>query len=121
MIKKADILLGILLLIFCTAASIFIAGHSVKGSLLTVKIDDTLYGTYELSKDQTVEIKQNGHYNQLAIKDGSASMDASDCKNQVCIRQGAIQKSKQVIVCLPNHVVVSIEGENQEGMDSIAY
>lgn len=121
MIKKADILLGIILLVFCTAASIFIAGGSVDGSIVTVKIDDTLYGTYELTLDQRVEIDQDGHHNVISIKDGAVTMTQSDCKNQVCVEQGAIHKSKQVIVCLPNHVIVSIEGGDDNSMDSIAY
>lgn len=121
MIKKADIVLGIVLLLFCTAASLFIAHGSTGGSTVTVTIDDQVYGTYDLTKDQTIPVKQSDRLNILQIKDGSISIAEASCSNQVCVHQGAISKSRQVIVCLPNHVVVSIDDPGNSQMDAIAY
>lgn len=121
MIKKADIVLGIVLLLLCIGASLFIAKGNVAGSSITVKIEDALYGSYNLSEDQDIVIKQNGHTNTLRIQNGTVSMIESDCSNQLCVHQGAISKSKQVIVCLPNHVVVSVEQDSHSDMDAVAY
>ena len=41
-------------------------------------------------------------------------MESSTCKNQICVEHGKISLKGDSIVCLPNRVVVEIEGEGGE-------
>ena len=85
-------------------------------------VDGKLYGTYPLSQDQTIQVVQeNGHHNDITIKDGQVSMTFSDCRNQICVESGAISHTKDTIVCLPNKVVIEITGRNGDdsGVDII--
>lgn len=84
------------------------------GATVKISVNGKEYGTYSLSEDRTVEIKENGHINKIIIKDGFASMDYSDCKNQLCVRAGKISRSNQTLVCLPNKVMVEITGGEEE-------
>lgn len=44
----------------------------------------------------------------------------SPCPNKICIKTGWIEKSGQVIACLPNKVVLTLSGEDEEGVDGVA-
>ena len=116
MIKKADIVLFILILIFGGTVSWWSLTTNSAGDRAIVTVDGELYGTYSLSEDQTIEVVQDGgHTNHITIKDGTVSMTYSTCKNQVCVDTGVISETKDSIVCLPNKVMIEIRGSKSEG------
>ena len=111
MIKKADIVLFILILVAGLSVSWWSLTTNTGGDKVIVTVDGELYGTYSLSQDQTIEVVQkDGHTNYITIKDGMVSMAYSTCKNQVCVNAGAISETRDSIVCLPNKVMIEIQG-----------
>ena len=110
MIKKADIVLFILILAAGLSVSWWSLTTNTGGDKAIVTVDGQLYGTYSLSEDQTIEVVQkNGHSNYITIKDGTVSMAYSTCKNQVSVNTGAVSETKDSIVCLPNKVMIEIQ------------
>ena len=109
-ITKADIILFIILIIIGIGLSWFSIAGSVTGQKAIVTVDGKTYGSYSLARSQTITIKQNGHTNKFSIKDGYVQMTYSDCKNQICVNKGKINQTSQSIVCLPNKVVITIQG-----------
>ena len=109
-ITKADIILFIILIIIGIGLSWFSIAGSVTGQKAVVTVDGKTYGSYSLARSQTITIKQNGHTNKFSIKDGYVQMTYSDCKNQICVNKGKINQTSQSIVCLPNKVVITIQG-----------
>lgn len=45
----------------------------------------------------------------IEIRDGRAHMLWSDCPDKICMNMGWISRPGQVVVCMPNKVVISIE------------
>ncbi len=115
MIKKADIALFFVILIFGLAASWYFLTASTDGNKVVVTVDGEKYGVYSLFEDREIEISQNGHNNYITIKDGKVSMTYSSCVNQICVNTHEISQTKDSIVCLPNKVMISIEGSEQGG------
>lgn len=120
MIKKADIVLFISILIVGIALSVCSYVFSEPGSLVKVTVGGDLYGSYDLSEDQTVEIKSNSHTNKIIIKDGKVSMAFSDCNGQDCVIHAPISETSESITCLPNKVMITIESNGEEGYDVIS-
>lgn len=85
-------------------------------------VDGKVYGTYPLSKDDTIEIKNvDGDVtNTLVIKDGVADVTAADCPDHLCVKQKAISKEGESIICLPNKVVVTVKSDTKSDIDSIS-
>lgn len=122
-IKKGDIFL---LAIF-VAAALLIAfspllqnrGSSGKHSqplVLKIRISGELYGTYDLNKNQSIQIQNQYGRNTLSIQSGTVSMTESDCRNQICVQTGPIEASGQMIVCLPHELIAEITASS----DSVA-
>ena len=61
----------------------------------------------------------NGGTNILVIEDGYAWMSEANCPDHICVRQGKIHYTGQVITCLPNRLTVTIEGGEDGGVDLI--
>jgi hypothetical protein len=49
------------------------------------------------------------------VKSGKIRVSDSDCPNRVCMREGWIMNPGQSIVCLPNHVIVEIPVDHDNG------
>ena len=91
------------------------------GACVRVTVDGSVYGTYALGEEQEIPIVQDGvTTNVLTIRDGRADMTEADCPDKLCVHQKAISKKHEMIVCLPNKVVVEVTGSEENGFDSIA-
>lgn len=110
MIKKADIILFIILVAAGLSLSWISASASVIGEKAVVTVDGNVYGIYSLSENQTVTVEDGDHINKITINEGTVQMSYSTCKNQVCVKDGKISKTNESIVCLPNKVMVEITG-----------
>lgn len=127
-IRKADIVLLIVLIITGLAASAFLAMSHTGGDTVIIESDGKLYASYSLFEDRTIVVPAPGStkshsdsshmytkYNTVVIKNGRVSVTEATCKNQVCVRHSEISRSGESIVCLPNKLMVRIEGGSSEG------
>jgi hypothetical protein len=57
----------------------------------------------------------------VEISAGSVRVVSSPCANQTCVAAGHIHGQGRWVACLPNGVVVSIEGGDDGGLDAAAW
>lgn len=115
MIKKADIVLFFVLLAVGLVISWASLNSGQTGDKVRISVGGETYGVYDLAQDRTIQVRQNGHTNNIIIQGGHVSMASSDCANQVCVNTGAIYLAGDSIVCLPNRVMVEILSESKGG------
>ena len=115
--KKNDVLLiGVILL----AALAVMGYHYLKKDGGTgravVTVDGKLYGTYDLWEDRTIDIKG---MNTLKLGGGRADMAHASCPDGLCVRHKPISRAGESIICLPNKVVVTVEGGQERELDAV--
>lgn len=116
--KKGDIIIILLVLLLAGSAfGIYSAFFGGAGAEVVVYVDGEETGRYPLYEDCTVKI--NDGTNMLVIEDGSAHMEEAKCPDQVCVRHKKISKNGENIICLPNKVVVSVEGGEETEADAV--
>jgi hypothetical protein len=77
---------------------------------------------YPLSVDRDISIAGPLGDTHIAIRSKTVRIVDSPCPNKTCIASGAIAEPNQWIACLPNRVLVRVEGsEADEGTDAGAY
>ena len=108
MIKKADIILFILILAAGIAVSLSPLVSEFQGTEVRITVDGEVFGIYDLYEDQTIKVERDGHSNVVVIENGTVKMDSASCKNQICVEHGAISHGNDSIICLPNKVTVEI-------------
>ena len=137
-IRKADIILFIVLVVIGLAASAALTlshGEAGSGAKVIIESGGDLYARYPLTEDRTVVVPapkqvaadapaadtdaeasvQYDYYNVVVISGGTVSVTEASCKNQVCVKHGAISRPGESIDCLPNRRVVRIENGSGEG------
>ena len=113
-----DVVLGLALLI--VAMTLFVvditkASNDDGNKTVVVSIDGKKEAEYPLNKDGTYLI-YGSHLgtNKLVIKDGEAYIEEASCPDKQCMKQGKISKAGEMLVCLPNRVVIKIVDANEE-------
>ena len=124
--KKNDIILMSVILVaaLLTAAGIrFWQKNNTDGfATAVVYVDGEKYASYPLSEEKTETIDLgNGSYNILTISGGYAMVSEASCPDQICVHHNHIRYSGETIVCLPNKLVVEIEGGEDNGIDGSTY
>ncbi len=122
-ITKPDLLLlGVLLVIGIAGLAAVYLWTGKGGAAVRITVDGSLYGTYQLAQSQSIAIQSadGAVTNVLRIADGNAKMVQADCPDKRCMHQKAIARQGETIVCLPNKIVVEIEGKKTATFDSIS-
>ena len=86
-----------------------------------IEVDGQLYGRYSLEEKngKTLAIRTEFGYNKIVIENGRLWVTESDCPDGLEVTAGAIENSGEMLICLPNRLVVRIVGEG--GVDGVAY
>ncbi len=107
----------ILFLLAALALYLGLAAGRESGGWAVVRVDGEVAGRYSLSENGTYPL--NGGSNILVIEDGQAWLSDADCPDKLCVQQGRVRYTGQVITCLPNRLTVTIEGGEDSGVDII--
>ena len=82
--------------------------------VVEVSVDGVVVEELDLSKDGEFVINgYNRGTNTLVIEGGEAWIKDATCPDKVCIHQGKINRSGEMIVCLPNLMIAKIVGEEE--------
>ena len=116
---RNDIILVVALLAAALAAWGVIRFTMKTGEFVSVEIDGRETARYSLKEDIEVDIETgDGHVNRLVISGGKASIVYADCPDKLCVKQHAISRAGQTIICLPHKLVIRILGES--GVDAVS-
>ena len=85
-----------------------------EANMVTITVNQKLYGTYDLNKNQTITIQNNSGTNTIRIQNKEVWMEEADCPDGYCKEQGHISKNKQTIVCLPHRLVVEVSNDSEK-------
>jgi len=96
--------------------------HEKEGAYVQVTVDGEVYGEYPLYEEKRVRLEYEGWkgFNELVIENGKASVVSADCPDKICVRQKAISRTGESIVCLPHKLVITIVGGKEAEYDGIA-
>ena len=114
---RADLIVIVSLLL--PALILFLALNLTRreGGEAVVRINGAEVERHPLSQNGTFPL--NGGSNILVIEDGQAWIAEANCPDLICVRQGKIHYTGQVITCLPNRLTVTVEGGEDDGVDLV--
>lgn len=101
------------------AGLVILLNPNTENSEVVIRIENKLVKkipleNLEISKQYEFEFNNNIGY--IEMKNGKVRMlvmDRTICPEAICSNTGWIDKSYQSIVCLPNKIIVTIEGKKE--------
>ncbi len=116
--KKQDFLLIGAIVVIALALLLYVNLTQEEGAGVVVKINGQEVARYSLTVDGTYSL--NGGTNTLVIKDGVAYLSDASCPDGLCVEQGKISKTGQIITCLPNKLTVTVYGAEKNDVDLVS-
>ena len=115
----ADVALIILLIAAAVGAYFFWLFSRDVGAYAVVYINGEEVARYPLAADTEVTFNtpDGSSFNTLVIRDGKADVTDAGCPDRICVNMRSISFEGETITCLPNRLVVKIEGGESPGVD----
>jgi len=104
LIKPADLIIPIISLF------LIFSHHSEKGTTIHVYSNGKEVFVLPLTRDTTIEVQGKIGKSTIQIKQGRVRMLHSPCPLKLCEKQGFISTTGNEIICVPNRIVIRIEG-----------
>ena len=114
---RVDLILIAALLLLAGVLFLVLQAGRQEGGVAVVRVNGVETERHSLSVNGTFPL--NGGSNILVIRDGQAWLSEANCPDLLCVRQGRIHYTGQVITCLPNRVTVTVEGGESDGVDLV--
>lgn len=114
---RADLLVIAALLLLSGVLFLALRHNRREGGVAVVRVDGVETERHSLAVNGVFPL--NGGSNILVIQDGMAWLSQADCPDLLCVKQGKIHYTGQVITCLPNRVTVTVEDGESDGIDLV--
>lgn len=97
-------------ILICAAICLLPRGRS--GETADIYVDGKLYKSVRLCENASFRIETDWGYNDICVENGAISVTEADCRDGICINEGAHCESGAPIVCLPHRLVIRINSDN---------
>lgn len=112
-LKVFDFIVLFVFLVVIFGSFILAGNKKSKGAELTVRTPEGTF-IYPLDKNRELDFEGLIGHTKVIIKDGQAWVTDSPCENKTCILMGKLSASGGFAACLPNSVILSVEGQTEE-------
>ena len=110
---KFWVILIVIVLLLSVAASVFVFRAHISGGVVGVYHHGELIKKIHLDTVTTpysFTIEESEHYNVVTVERGRICVSEASCPDHVCVNTGWISDGAIPIVCLPNELVIKVEG-----------
>ncbi len=89
------------------------------GQIAVIKVENQQKFSKNLNRDE--KFGAGGYIGETTIEivNKAIRVVSSDCPQRLCVRQGSITRTGEIIVCVPNKLTISIEGRRKNKFDAV--
>lgn len=120
-VTRSEKLLIAVIVLFSIAAILWNWSGDSKngknGGMVAINYGGKLLEKVGLEKD-TIIVLPNREM-KIEVKDSRVRAAWSDCPNQLCVNRGWIKTAGEIIVCVPNKVLIEIEATDLPALDAV--
>ncbi|MFQ5707152.1 MAG: NusG domain II-containing protein [bacterium] len=119
LLTRGDKLLIGLLLLTGLGSSFLFHFFSSQGQTATIMVQNRLLLRKNLSENRVFKIRGAMGQTTIEISDSAIRVLDSDCPQKLCVHQGKISRTGEVVVCVPNKITIWIEGSRKNKFDAV--
>lgn len=94
------------------------SGRAKDSVMLKVRTPDGNY-VYPIDKDASLEFEGNLGVTKVKVSGGEVWVTDSPCENKNCIHMGKLSLVNDWAACLPNGVILILEGSSPDDFDAV--
>ena len=109
----------VLALVAGSLAAILAARPAGRGATALVRVRGREVARLSLGEARSTTVRGRIGDAEIVVTRGEVRILRAPCRRKVCVRTGAVSRSGQVIVCVPNDLVVEVAGGEESPFDAI--
>lgn len=121
--KRSDRITGLIILAAIALVAVsWIVMHRTPGTLAVIHVDGKVVATVDLTSHEPQTLDVTGVLGPMVIVadgKGSIRVTESTCPDQICVRTTPARSPGDQVICVPNHMVITVEGKGT-GIDALA-
>jgi hypothetical protein len=110
----------IALLVLTILGSLFFTFGRVPGKQLVIYAGEKIVFSGPLAQDRRLDLQGPLGVTSIEVAGGRVRVVSSPCPRKICIGMGEAWRSGDLLACVPNRIVVRIEGEGSKGYDLLS-
>ena len=91
-----------------------------EGEWAVIEADGRVVGNFSLDEDRLISVDGKLGTTRVKIAGKGVRVLDSPCPHKLCVKSGPISRSGETLVCLPNRVVIRIEGGDERSVDAVS-
>ena len=72
-----------------------------------------------ITEPYEITVSNENGFNIIEVERGRIRVNQADCRDGICTRQGWVSSGVTPIVCLPNRLVIRLEGSSGSDIDAV--
>jgi hypothetical protein len=117
--KPGDAFVGVVWLLLLGLSFGFFKLGRTQGEQMVVSVDNQVVACYSLKQDQDGFVDGPLGRTHFSIRHGQVFITEAPCPQKHCQHFGAISHSGEAVFCVPNRVVIQVEGKSKSDLDAI--
>jgi len=118
-ITPGDKILVVLILVLGIMSLFAISRFKQPGVRVIIAVNGQELQRLDLDRSQEIMVTGPIGNTRIKIDHGAVQVLSSDCPEKICILTGKIRHAGEMIVCVPNKVVVKVIGKTENQFDVI--
>ncbi len=90
------------------------SGSQGQGRWLVVEVRGSVEGSHSMSEARIIRVEGPLGVTEIEISADGARVVRAPCRNEICVRAGWIRRTGEVTVCIPNRVLLRLEGPRSD-------
>ncbi|MCU0644863.1 MAG: NusG domain II-containing protein [bacterium] len=118
-ITPGDKILVVLIVVIGIASLFAISRLKQPGDRVIIEVNGQELQRLDLESSQEITVTGPIGNTRIKIDHSTVQVVSSDCPEKICVKTGKIRHAGEIIVCVPNKVVVKIIGKTEHQFDVI--
>lgn len=97
-------------LLLLSGVSFWLTRTIPAGAWVVVQVQGNEVARLALTENRQISVRGPLGETVISIQHGQAAIQSSACPHQLCTRMGPVSRAGQMLVCVPNQVVVQVLG-----------
>jgi hypothetical protein len=118
-LKIGDYIITVIILVGFFVGVFSIRSSTNEGQAVSIFVDNQERYHFRIFEDRTIKVQGDIGETVVRIEHGKVWIESAPCPLQLCKKMGKISKSGDIIVCIPNKLLIRIEGSRGNTIDGM--
>ncbi len=88
-----------------------------RGNVCIISVNEDEIYRLSLNEDKEIVVQGPIGETRIKIENGSIWIMDAPCPQKICQKMGKINRTGEIIVCVPNKVIIQIESDDEQTID----